>query len=123
MDHEDLITRYLGPRTGGVEFNTTDCSQQGIWFLVGCGLAFCVGFGRSAAVSFSLSVVSRPVLVFFAPFGGGFAYHYCRFSLGVGFGLSRFALILIARARRFCFSLSRYLVLVDPRKNLKKIAL
>ena len=97
--------------------------MRGIWFLLGCGLAFCVGFSRSAAVSFPLSAVSRSVLDFFAPCGGGFVYPYCRSSLGVGFGLSRFALILIARARRFCFSLSRYLVLVDPRKNLKKIAL
>ena len=58
---------------------------------------------------------------FFAPCGG-FVYPYCRFSPGVGFGLSRLALILIARGGfvYFPFPAPR---IGRPTQKLKKFAL
>ena len=114
-----MITRYFNPRAGRgpIQYYRVLPAGARVWGWLRFG--FCVAFGRSAMVLFSLSAVSRAVLVSVVLCGGGFVYPYCRFPLGVGFGLSRLALILIARGGLVLVPLSRRLVLVDPRKNLK----
>ena len=78
----------------------SSASCRGLGFGVGCGLAFCVAFGRSAVVSFVLVVGSRSVLVLVlvVPRGGGFVCPlllvlvWCWFwssAFGLGFGRVR----------------------------------
>ena len=57
------MARYLNPRPGMRRIQKHRALHSGGMVLVVCGLAFCVAFGRAAAVSFSLSAVLRPVLV------------------------------------------------------------
>ena len=117
--HYDLTARYLNHRPGMRRIQKYRALHAEDMVLVGCGLAFCVAFGRSAAVSFSLSAALRPVLVSspneatasFIPIVGSRLVYVFHFGI---------ALVLVSRGG--FVALFRYLVLVDPHEN-KKIKL